>query len=197
MRKGEVTLKILELIAETAKASVDIMDAILSSGYGASYSKMQYSLKQKSYRKSQEEINKQRTQNYYNILYRLRKDNLIIEKEEGGKRFFRATSKGLKKILLLKETLSSSKNLPSKYYKKENQSFFTIVVFDVPEKERRSRDWLREVLKNLGFQMIQKSVWLGKIKIPKELLNDIFKLKLENFVEIFEISKAGSLKQLT
>ena len=44
--------------------------------------------------------------------------------------------------------------------------------------------------------MIQKSVWIGKVKIPKEFLDDLFKLRLIDYIEIFEISKAGSLKNL-
>ena len=72
-----------------------------------------------------------------------------------------------------------------------------IVVFDVPEKERRKRDWLRSVLKRLELKMVQKSVWIGKVKIPKELLDDLFNLKLLDYVEIFEVSKSGSLRQLT
>jgi hypothetical protein len=44
--------------------------------------------------------------------------------------------------------------------------------------------------------MVQKSVWVGKTKIPQDFLDDLFKLKLVDFVEIFEISRTGSLKHL-
>ena len=197
MRKGEITLKILELITRTAEASFDIIDAILNSGYGASYQKMNRKLNQNEIQRSKEEAKRQRFQNYYNTLYRLKKDNLISEKEESGKKVIKITQQGIKKLTFLKKEFLAKKNLPDKHYHKENRPNFTIVVFDIPEKNRRLSGWLREVLKNLDFRMIQKSVWIGKTKIPKEFLNDIFKLKLENFVEIFEISKTGSLKQLT
>jgi hypothetical protein len=44
--------------------------------------------------------------------------------------------------------------------------------------------------------MVQKSLWLGKVKIPEEFLVDIRKLSLLDYVEIFEITKTGSLKNL-
>jgi len=196
MKKGEITLKILEFVFKTAETSFDIIDAILSSGYGASYGKMNYRLRQIERKRSNDENIKQRVQNYHSILYKLKRDGLILEKKKDGKKVIAITPKGKIKLTSLKDSFAKIKNVPGRYYKKEGQSFFTIIVFDIPEKERRLRDWLREVLKNLGLRMIQKSVWIGKVKIPKELLDDIFKLKLESYVEIFEISRAGSLKQL-
>ena len=74
---------------------------------------------------------------------------------------------------------------------------FTIVTFDIPERERRKRDWLRGALRNLGLAMVQKSVWIGKVKIPGELVEDMKSMRILDFVEIFEISKTGSLQQVT
>lgn len=34
-----------------------------------------------------------------------------------------------------------------------------IIIFDIPEKKRRTRDRVREILFNAGFQRIQDSVW--------------------------------------
>ena len=197
MKKGEVTIKILEFLVKSAETSFDIVDAILSSGYGASYGRMRYRLKQNQSRRDMDDNKRKRLQNCRNILFKLKQDGLVVESKRGEDKIISITHKGKLKLANLKLGVSHSKNFPDPHYDKEKQSFFTIVVFDIPEKERRSRDWLRAVLKNLGLQLIQKSVWIGKIKIPKELLDDIFRLKLENFIEIFEISKAGSLKQLT
>ena len=71
-----------------------------------------------------------------------------------------------------------------------------IFAFDVPEKEKRKRGWLRTVLRRLDFTMIQKSVWVGKSKIPQEFLEDIYRFKMVDFVEIFEVSKTGSLRHI-
>ena len=68
---------------------------------------------------------------------------------------------------------------------------------DIPESERKKRAWLRSALKNLNFKMIQQSVWIGKVRIPEEFLRDLRNMHLTEYVEIFEISKAGSLQQIT
>ena len=71
-----------------------------------------------------------------------------------------------------------------------------IVSFDVPEKEKRKRGWLRSTLKNLGFRMLQKSVWIGKVKIPEAYLEDLKRLRLLSYIEIFAISKRGTIRHI-
>lgn len=44
-----------------------------------------------------------------------------------------------------------------------------IVIFDVPESERRVRDTLRAVLADCGFSMVQKSVWMSDKDVLKPL----------------------------
>ena len=55
-----------------------------------------------------------------------------------------------------------------KNYEKFPSKEVVIFSFDIPEKERVKRAWVRGVLKNLGFTMIQQSVWLGKGPLPKQ-----------------------------
>lgn len=55
-----------------------------------------------------------------------------------------------------------------------------IVVFDIPEKQRKGRDALREKLKNLGFRELQKSVFV----FPYECYDEI-----EFLVEFFQLRK--------
>lgn len=196
--KGEIILKILEVIEDMVVGTADLLDAILSSGYGASYGKLNYKLskrqRERESKLTEREFKKQERQKYYNLLFYLKRAGLIEEKNKDSKKFFILTKKGKDKLMLLKN--KNNEKLPDFFYEKEKSSKFTIVIFDIPETERRKRDWLRVVLKNLNFKMIQKSVWIGKVKIPKEFLDDLFKLKLIDFVEVFEISKTGSLERL-
>lgn len=196
--KGDVSVKILEAIGDFAGTATDIFSAIVSSNYGASYGKLQYEISKRQNRRikksTENDFKKQTKQKYYNMLYYLKQSGLIEEERKNDKRFFILTKKGKEKLTYLKE--QNKKRLPETAYLKEENNKFVIVVFDIPETEKRKRVWLRMVLMNLGFKMIQKSVWMGKIKIPKEFLEDIFKMKLVDFVEIFEISKTGSLEHL-
>ena len=194
--KGDITFKILNAIGDSIIGVIDAFDVILSSGYGASYGKLRYELSKKQAlraRKSIErEFQKRAKQRYYNLIYKLKRDNLIKETVRGNKKVFALTKMGKTKLSLLKER--NSKKLPGTSYPKEESNKLVIVAFDIPEKEKRKREWLRACLRNLGLKMVQKSVWTGKIKIPKGLVDDLFKLKLIDFVEIFEISKTGSLE---
>jgi len=194
--KGDMMFKILSAIGDLTIGVIDVFDVILSSGYGASYGKLQYELSKKQslrLKKSiEKEIQRRAEQRYYNLIYKLKRDNLIKEIARGDKKFFTLTKKGKAKLSLLKER--NSKKLPMTFYQKEEGDKFVIVAFDVPEKEKRKREWLRACLKHLGLKMVQKSVWIGKVKIPKQFVDDLFKLKLIDFVEIFEISKTGSLE---
>lgn len=196
--KGEITLKILETASEKILSAGDLITAILSAGYGASFSNIQYRVN-RSQSKREGEQNHKREQartkeRYYKLIYNLKKDGLIKESDGKNKGILMITKKGMNKILNLRD--KKKRALPNAYYAKEASANLIIVIFDVPEKERRKRAWLRGVLRNLGLELIQKSVWIGKAKIPQQFLKDLANLKLINFVEIFEITKTGSLKHI-
>jgi len=70
------------------------------------------------------------------------------------------------------------------------------VTFDIPEASRGKRAWIREVLKNFEFTMVQQSVWMGKIKIPRAFLDDLKNMGLLDRVVIFEVSKSGNLEKI-
>jgi len=44
-----------------------------------------------------------------------------------------------------------------------------IIIFDVPEKQKAAREALRETLRNLGFQQIQKSCFLHPFECRNEI----------------------------
>lgn len=192
--KEEKIIKLLESVGDLTINIIDFFEAFLKAGYGASPRKIESEFLKIKRGALQKEISGQTKHNYSNFIYRLKKDGLLKETKKANKKFFALTDKGKNKLSLLKNKLD--KKLPHAIYLKETTNQYTIIAFDIPEKQRRKRDWLRTVLTNLGFKMIQKSVWVGKIKIPKKFIDDLFFLKLADFVEIFEISKTGTLKHL-
>lgn len=199
MRRGDISLKMLEFIGDLVVGTGDLLAAFLSAGYGASYGKLQYELSRKQNERdrksSEKEIQKELRQKYYNLIYKLKKSGLIEEKIKKDKKFFVLTKKGKDRLPRLKKR--EKEKLPEISYPKQENNKFVVVIFDIPEVEKRKREWLRGALRSLGFKIIQKSVWVGKVKIPKEFLDDLFKLKLIDFVQIFEISKTGSLEDTT
>lgn len=200
--KGDITLRVLEAVArgalEITTNMVDVIDVLLRMPYGSSLSKMNYELSRLESRRAGESVRRMKEfrlrQRYTNLISRLKRDGLIVEEKKSGKRLFALTPKGKIKISSLK--LQTQNPLPRRSYEKGKSGTLVIVVFDIPESERRKRWWLRESLKQLGLKMLQKSVWAGKVKFPKEFLDDLAKLRLTEYVEIFEITKTGSLEHV-
>lgn len=190
--KGQILLKALEILKEGVMNQVDFFEAVLASGYGASggrldyeFNKIQCRQKQGEYQEKELKNRKRRLQIF---LSKMRQDGLISINNQNKK--VKISGKGEDKIRKLKN------KLPERHYKKEDQNQVIIISFDIPEKLRRNRNWLREVIRNLGFEMIHQSVWIGKTKIPQNFIEDLETLKILEFVEIFEISKTGTLKKL-
>jgi len=65
-----------------------------------------------------------------------------------------------------------------------------LVIFDIPEKERSKRDWLRIQLKRFHYIQIQQSVWYGPSPLPQDFLSYLKKdLNLSNHVKFFKVHK--------
>ncbi len=189
--KGANKLKILEFLDETSSAISDLL-FVFTVPYGTSRQGIEYLLRKKHIQDARDAVDREDRRRFTHLLYNLRKDQLV---EEGGKNILRLTQKG--REILEKLRAKKRKSLPNNnHYKTVSDDELKIIIFDIPEEERQKRDWLRSVLKNLKFSMLQKSVWVGKAKLPKELINDLSKYKIIPYVDIFTISKRGSLRKL-
>jgi len=65
-----------------------------------------------------------------------------------------------------------------KKLKREWDGKWRLIIFDVPEKKRKNRDFLRYQLKAIGLRPIQRSVWVT----PFDLLPEV-----EELVEMCEV----------
>lgn len=84
-------------------------------------------------------------------LNRLRQQKLISISHDGDKTKITLTQNGRRKVLSYK--LSEMKLKKGKW-----DGWWRIVIFDIPEKDRRGRNVLRSKMQELGFYMLQKSV---------------------------------------
>lgn len=82
----------------------------------------------------------------------------------------------------------------SKYWNKK----WVILIFDIEEKSRKLRDILRLKLKNIGFGMLQQSVWITPLPIAKDMMEFIESSNLKECVFILEVSSVllGNPKEL-
>lgn len=190
--KGELTLKILEFLEEGVTTIIDLGAAVAGGGSIAQVQRKfeKYHFKHPSQLEKSKELVQKRNK-LAKLLYKLKKEGLITEKGDGLK----LTFQGRRKLDILRKKLTA--RLPVKDYPKEKDDKFKIIIFDIPESQRHKRAWLRSVLISLDFSLLQKSVWFGKSKIPQDLIEDLEKLELLPFVEIFEVSKTGSIKLIS
>lgn len=66
-----------------------------------------------------------------------------------------------------------------------------IVVWDIPERRRVTRDLLRYKLKQLGFTQWQKSMWASKVNCTKLLRDYIKKMGIGDWVMVIESDNVG------
>ena len=76
----------------------------------------------------------------------------------------------------------------------QKDGILRLVIFDVPERERRRRDWLRLELIACDFKLLQKSVWMGERPLPQEFLENLEEMNLLPHIHIFTVYKRGTIK---
>ena len=77
----------------------------------------------------------------------------------------------------------------------ENSPKNLILMYDVVEEKKKERDWFRRQLKNFGYTMIQRSVWVGPSPLPKEFLDYVKAIGLQDHLKTFKLAKAYTGKE--
>jgi DNA-binding transcriptional regulator PaaX len=72
---------------------------------------------------------------------------------------------------------------------KRNATKDLIVMYDIPHELKRERDWFRRQLINFGYEMVQKSVWIGPSPLPKDFLAYLKRIKIRDKFKTFRLSK--------
>jgi virulence-associated protein VapD len=189
----EVVLTILQQGAETA---ADILDAMLSN-YASSRRKLSRSLRYGPRRfKTDWAAAYRDRQKFFKLMDHLKRQGLIEPKQQGSQRRWRLTAAGRAKLPILRERNLYARE-QARYENTGPDINVKIITYDIPVKEgQRKRDWLRAVLQNLGFTMLQKSVWVGKRKVPEAFFEDLRARHMLDFVQVFAVAKSGTLREL-
>jgi len=189
IKTRSLTAKILEILGEGVLATFDVMGAVMESGYGASYLKLEQSVQRSAARREQFLVEARNRQRFSNLISKLKREGLI----SGDRRGLIITKLGKKRLSKIREAKSGRINLPTSAYGKKASKNFTLVIFDIPEIYKEKRNWLREVLIMMGFELLQKSVWIGRIIIPEEFVIDLKRLKIVDYVHVFSVLKTGTV----
>ena len=189
--KGEILYNLLNLVQDAIDLGGDL--AYIGAHAAQIYHHRERFIPEERVRR---EFEQKQRRLFQKLLSKLISDGLIVNKQKDNGVFCYLTKLGKAKLKRLKASFMKG-ILPRPQYPKENSTSFTIVTFDIREREQHKRSWLRRVLKNLRFTMLQKSVWIGKVKIPEQLLADLYQLDLLRFIEILEITKSGTLRNIS
>jgi CRISPR/Cas system-associated endoribonuclease Cas2 len=89
------------------------------------------------------------------ILTRLKLKGEIELVARDGKKFARLTDLGEKVLAVEKQKISLMKERPKKWDRR-----YRLIMFDIPEKRRQTRDQLRYQMQEVGFLRVQDSAWV-------------------------------------
>lgn len=179
-RRGELALEILEGLLKGTMLTIMIVAALSGGAVGFQQKKKESGESAEEYEKN---INKD---SLYKALRRLKKQGMIVKRGKGW--LITKVGKEYVKEMKKRGVFWSPQGYPKE--KSEDQFIF---IFDIPEHLRAFRKRVRAALVLLGFSMLQKSVWIGNTKIPREFLEDMTDWKVMRFIHIFTVKKRGTL----
>ncbi len=130
-----------------------------------------------------------RKHQFNHLVWRTLKAGYIEKIEKDGEIYLRITSQGTKKI---------QRDFPLlQLQNKPWDHKWRIVMFDIKEIQKRKRDYLREKLRELGFGMLQESVFITPHDIIRDFLEFAESIGLRDSVDILEAAYiSGNSREL-
>ena len=120
------------------------------------------------------------------ILTRLKTQGLIQNESRG---IWSLTKKGL----LMHKVKDTKDSAYGKFIADHGKQRDTIVIFDIPKHKNNTRDRLRAELIMLGYELLQKSVWIGGGPLPEQFISYLRAAGIMSAVHIFTIQKRGTI----
>ena len=167
-----------------------MMDAVFPPNYPeARLARMLFGLDQKRY---SSESRARAKRSLSSILSRLKDEGLVQRTGPKKKSVWQITPKGRFYLQRVKPRQKrpppiACATLPP------TDGIIRLVSFDIPEKDRWKRKWLRTQLIAYGYAMLHKSVFTGKRPLPHEFIQAIDGLRLGAQIHIVGITKSGTL----
>lgn len=134
--------------------------------------------------------NKYQGHRFNHTLKRLKKQKLVEVFHENGQELVRITEKG--KVKALRYKLNDIEIKKPKIWDRK----WRMVIFDIPEEEKRMRDIFRQHLKAIGFYQLQESIWVypyscfDQVEFLRQIYNVGFNVK---YILAEKIEDSGDL----
>ncbi len=186
--RGEIIYKILNFLNEEVLDYANFAHAFLRSGYGATRSSFEHNLNELRKERMYSRVEANKIKNFKKYLCKLKKEGFILQ-DAGNK--VSLSKEGKKKLKKLKCSFYLNKN---SYIKKQSKNVI-VISYDIPVAFNRERNILRDMLRMLDFNLIHKSVWIGKTVLPERFIGDLNNLGIIDYVEILEVTKNGIPKE--
>lgn len=171
-RLGEKSLMILKAIGDEMVEFVNIMTTLPPDQYAVGAVRI-------------------RNRRYYQRTYNLYKSGYIKIQKKQNRSFFSLTPKG--KLEFLKYLHLE------KIFKQKWDGRWRVIIFDIPEKLKKLREYMRAELKYLKFQPLQESVYITPYPVTGELNTLLKKQNLKKYfryLTVTEIDGEEELKKL-
>ncbi len=118
---------------------------------------------------------------FYNNIYRLVEQD-FLDRKENNKGIVLALSAEGQKIL--------------GRIKPQRDGVWKLVIFDIPEKQKKVRSVLRAKLKQLHFQKWQNSIWVSPYALDAEIENEFNQLAKHYFVRLIKTKDINQTQDL-
>jgi len=117
--------------------------------------------------------------NFYQAVWRSLRTGDIEKVIKNNKQYLVLTTNGKEKV---------RREFPLTKFSKSWNKKWVILIFDIEEKSRKLRNRLRSKLKNIGFGMLQESVWITPLPIIGELKDFAQSNNLTDYVFVLEVA---------
>ncbi len=120
-------------------------------------------------------------QRFFRLVSYLKKNNLIKIESLKGVPALMLTKKGFSKAV------RAQFNFENDNIEKRKDGKWIMLIFDVPEKNKKSRELLRSILYRLKYNLFQKSVWVSPYDVSDRTEEVLQEYALDEFVKMFLI----------
>jgi len=168
----------LALILSLAESGATTLSGILrgpKEGVGKTYERV---IKLKSIQDYYEELKNLKENSVQTILWRLKKKGLVTKKQIEKQKYYQLTNLGLKVAGEIKKIIEQPWD-----------GKWRIVMFDIPEKKRIERKWLRFQLLAFDYKPLQKSVFIGQKPLDEEFYKELINRKLNQYIRLVTVGE--------
>lgn len=124
---------------------------------------------------------KRRRKNFSQLIYYLKRKGYVKIKNLQEVEGVVLTEKGLERAVRTRKLRVDRK--------KRKDGRWQMIIFDIPEEKRKLRRVLRGYLVFLGYQMLQRSVWVCPYDVEKETEQFLREYSIDPYVKLFLIKE--------